>query len=257
MLCHPAAPPVTGRTHSFLGDSRRTLLLRIQYFRNFGRGRNDGTEINATNLIFFQKRPNEAPFFRKTTTGSKGDEKDHQRRTAPSECRRVCPHAQNARDGRTRQYTEPEQCRFLLPNMRRFRRRTAAAVRHNGDSPLPRNSQDGPRRRKYRRMAILREYGRSRRIAQEGGIRRARRRTGRRSRHAGRFPAGAGQRYALVFGNEVEGVAQEVADMCDGAVEIPQAGTKHSLNVAVAGGAVLWHLFAGYISEKKAADETV
>ena len=36
-----------------------------------------------------------------------------------------------------------------------------------------------------------------------------------------------------------------------------QAGTKHSLNVAVAGGAVLWHLFAGYISEKKAADETV
>ena len=55
----------------------------------------------------------------------------------------------------------------------------------------------------------------------------------------------------------MEGVAQEVADMCDGAVEIPQAGTKHSLNVAVAGGAVLWHLFAGYISEKKAADETV
>ena len=71
------------------------------------------------------------------------------------------------------------------------------------------------------------------------------------------FRPGAGQRYALVFGNEVEGVAQEVADMCDGAVEIPQAGTKHSLNVAVAGGAVLWHLFAGYISEKKAADETV
>ena len=69
------------------------------------------------------------------------------------------------------------------------------------------------------------------------------------------FRPGAGQRYALVFGNEVEGVAQEVADMCDGAVEIPQAGTKHSLNVAVAGGAVLWHLFAGYISEKKAADE--
>ena len=71
------------------------------------------------------------------------------------------------------------------------------------------------------------------------------------------FRPGAGQRYALVFVNEVEGVAQEVADMCDGAVEIPQAGTKHSLNVAVAGGAVLWHLFAGYISEKKAADETV
>jgi tRNA G18 (ribose-2'-O)-methylase SpoU len=65
------------------------------------------------------------------------------------------------------------------------------------------------------------------------------------------------KRYALVFGNEVEGVAQEAADMCDGAIEIPQAGTKHSLNVSVAGGAVLWHLFAQYLSEKSVAGETV
>ena len=50
-------------------------------------------------------------------------------------------------------------------------------------------------------------------------------------------------RYALVFGNEVEGVSQEVMDAADGAVEIPQAGTKHSLNVAVSGGAVLWEAF--------------
>lgn len=49
--------------------------------------------------------------------------------------------------------------------------------------------------------------------------------------------------YALVFGNEVDGVAQEVVDMCDGAIEIPQAGTKHSLNVSVSGGAVLWNFF--------------
>lgn len=56
-------------------------------------------------------------------------------------------------------------------------------------------------------------------------------------------------RYALVFGNEVEGVAQEAADLCDGAIEIPQIGTKHSLNVAVSGGAVLWHIFARYISQ--------
>lgn len=48
---------------------------------------------------------------------------------------------------------------------------------------------------------------------------------------------------ALVFGNEVEGVAQEAVDMCDGAIEIPQVGTKHSLNVAVSGGAVLWEVF--------------
>lgn len=51
--------------------------------------------------------------------------------------------------------------------------------------------------------------------------------------------------YALVFGNEVEGVSQQAADLCDGAIEIPQVGTKHSLNVSVAGGIVLWHLFSG------------
>lgn len=53
-------------------------------------------------------------------------------------------------------------------------------------------------------------------------------------------------RYALLFGNEVDGVSQDAMDKCDGAIEIPQAGTKHSLNVAVAGGAVLWHIFAEY-----------
>lgn len=57
------------------------------------------------------------------------------------------------------------------------------------------------------------------------------------------FRAEPGVRYALVFGNEVEGVAQEVVDACDGALEIPQAGTKHSLNVSVSGGVVLWNFF--------------
>lgn len=52
-----------------------------------------------------------------------------------------------------------------------------------------------------------------------------------------------GVRYALVFGNEVDGVGQEVVDCCDGAIEIPQAGTKHSVNVSVAGGIVLWDFF--------------
>lgn len=50
----------------------------------------------------------------------------------------------------------------------------------------------------------------------------------------------ADQSYALVFGNEVMGVDQEVVDMCDSSIEIPQAGTKHSINVSVAGGVVLW-----------------
>lgn len=53
-------------------------------------------------------------------------------------------------------------------------------------------------------------------------------------------------KYALVFGNEVDGVGQDAVDMCDGAIEIPQAGTKHSLNVAVSGGAVLWQFFCFY-----------
>lgn len=46
--------------------------------------------------------------------------------------------------------------------------------------------------------------------------------------------------YALVFGNEVKGVSQDVIDESDNCVEIPQWGTKHSLNVSVAGGIVLW-----------------
>ena len=52
-----------------------------------------------------------------------------------------------------------------------------------------------------------------------------------------------GDRYALVFGNEVEGVRQDVVDASDLSLEIPQAGTKHSLNVSVAVGVVLWHFF--------------
>ena len=52
-----------------------------------------------------------------------------------------------------------------------------------------------------------------------------------------------GTKYALVFGNEVEGVDQAVADIVDGAIEIPQVGTKHSLNVSVSAGVVMWEIF--------------
>lgn len=50
-----------------------------------------------------------------------------------------------------------------------------------------------------------------------------------------------GKKYALVFGNEVEGVQQEVVSSSDGVLEIPQYGTKHSLNISVTAGIVLWH----------------
>ncbi len=57
------------------------------------------------------------------------------------------------------------------------------------------------------------------------------------------FRAESGVRYALVFGNEVAGVDQAVVDLCDGAIEIPQAGIKHSINVSVSAGVVLWSFF--------------
>lgn len=51
------------------------------------------------------------------------------------------------------------------------------------------------------------------------------------------------QKYAVILGNEVKGVQQEVVDMCDECIEIPQFGTKHSLNVSVTAGLVIWDFF--------------
>ena len=50
-------------------------------------------------------------------------------------------------------------------------------------------------------------------------------------------------RYAVVFGNEVKGVQQEVVDACNMVLEIPQIGTKHSLNISVSCGVILWDIF--------------
>ena len=58
------------------------------------------------------------------------------------------------------------------------------------------------------------------------------------------FQPQKGKRYALVFGNEVKGVKQEVLDRCDTVIEIPQYGTKHSLNIAVSVGIALWYFNA-------------
>lgn len=48
-------------------------------------------------------------------------------------------------------------------------------------------------------------------------------------------------KYAVILGNEVKGVQQQVVDACDGCLEIPQFGTKHSLNVSVTAGIIIWH----------------
>ena len=57
------------------------------------------------------------------------------------------------------------------------------------------------------------------------------------------FVVEEGKKYAIIFGNEVNGVDQEVVNACDVCIEIPQCGTKHSLNVSVSGGIAMWHFF--------------
>jgi tRNA G18 (ribose-2'-O)-methylase SpoU len=57
------------------------------------------------------------------------------------------------------------------------------------------------------------------------------------------FKVEKSERYALVFGNEVYGVSQKAIELCDGSIEIPQIGTKHSLNISVSTGIVVWDLF--------------
>ena len=52
------------------------------------------------------------------------------------------------------------------------------------------------------------------------------------------------RKYAIVLGNEVKGVQQQIVDSCDGCIEIPQYGTKHSMNVSVTAGIVIWSIVA-------------
>ena len=57
------------------------------------------------------------------------------------------------------------------------------------------------------------------------------------------FQVDTDKKYVLIFGNEVEGVQQDLIDICAAAIEIPQSGTKHSLNVSVCAGVVLWKFY--------------
>jgi len=60
------------------------------------------------------------------------------------------------------------------------------------------------------------------------------------------FRINKGNKYALIFGHEVNGVSQEIINDCDSVIEIPQFGTKHSFNIAVSVGIVLWELCRQY-----------
>ena len=62
------------------------------------------------------------------------------------------------------------------------------------------------------------------------------------------FTTDADEKIAVVFGNEVTGVEQSTIMLCDGCIEIPQLGMKHSLNVSVAAGVVLWEIVRGRIN---------
>lgn len=62
----------------------------------------------------------------------------------------------------------------------------------------------------------------------------------------------SGKQVAVIFGNEVSGVEQSTIELCDGCLEIPQLGMKHSLNIATAAGVILWELVKPYVrSERK------
>ncbi|MFH2143666.1 MAG: RNA methyltransferase [Bacteroidota bacterium] len=50
-------------------------------------------------------------------------------------------------------------------------------------------------------------------------------------------------KFAVIFGNEINGVDQSIIDLCDDCIEIPQYGTKHSLNISVSAGIVIWEIF--------------
>lgn len=61
------------------------------------------------------------------------------------------------------------------------------------------------------------------------------------------FKVDSTQKYAIVMGNEVDGVQQSIIDQCDTCIEIPQSGTKHSLNVSVCTGIILWKWYEGFM----------
>lgn len=115
------------------------------------------------------------------------------------------------------------------------------AVRHLCNTSVSRNPQIRTRRRIQRRMGALPFHNGCDRQAQKEGYTILSVEQAEDSISLDKFIPEKGKKYALVFGNEVEGVQQEVVSSSDGVLEIPQYGTKHSLNISVTAGIVLWH----------------
>ena len=57
------------------------------------------------------------------------------------------------------------------------------------------------------------------------------------------------KKYAIILGNEVKGIQQNVVDICDACIEIPQFGTKHSMNVSVTAGIIIWHFASSLLND--------
>ena len=70
------------------------------------------------------------------------------------------------------------------------------------------------------------------------------------SRSLADFSIKADEKWAVVLGNEVQGVQQEIVDMADVCIELPQFGTKHSLNVSVCGGIVIWEFQKAWFKDR-------
>ena len=111
------------------------------------------------------------------------------------------------------------------------------SVRHNGDTAKRGDTQDSPRRRGLGGLDLPSHGGGSR---QDAGYVVASVEQAEGSAMLDRLTLDPSRRYAVVLGNEVKGVSQEVVDLSDMCIEIPQFGTKHSLNVSVAGGIIIW-----------------
>jgi len=70
-----------------------------------------------------------------------------------------------------------------------------------------------------------------------------------------KFSIEAGAKYALIFGHEINGVGQEVVNNCDSCIEIPQFGTKHSFNISISVGIVLWELNKPHLPAPASGEE--
>ena len=144
------------------------------------------------------------------------------------------------------------QRRFGVPFLRRLSARSRLPLRHHRlPPPHPRDSQDGTRRRGLRGWRYFETATEAVAELQKEGVFVYSIEQVEGSTKLQNLQLDTDRRYAVVFGNEVKGVHQEVVDLADGCLEIPQFGTKHSLNVSVTAGIVIWEVAKQFLERLK------